>query len=117
MLVGGDNVGNGVELRQLLHVWIGVVQDAVVFARKQGNVDGDRIALVGFSLGSYVALSAAVTEEKLRVSAVVEFFGGLPRELHPKVGPMPPVLIVHGDKDSIMPINGAHDLPFTFNCN
>jgi carboxymethylenebutenolidase len=114
MLVGGNgNAARDEEIRQLFIQWMGTAADAVRHARKQPGVDGDRVALVGFSLGGYVAMSTAVAEPDLRLGAVVEFFGGLPRELHAKVGRMPPTLIFHGDKDMIVPVKEARDLELT----
>ena len=41
-----------------------------------------------------------------RVKAVVEFFGGLPEELQ-GVPRMPPVLILHGEDDRVVPVSEA----------
>jgi len=110
MLVGGTNAPRDDEIRQLFKQWMGTAVDAVQHARKQSNVDQERVALVGFSLGGYIAMSTAATEPNLGVSAVVEFFGGLPRELYAKLDKMPPVMIFHGDKDSVVPLKEATDL-------
>jgi dienelactone hydrolase len=113
MLVGGggnNNANRNAEVRSLFRHWMAAAGDAIKFARRQPNVDGERVGLVGFSLGAYVALSTTVDDPDLRVAAVVELFGGLPRELLPKVAKMPPVLIIHGERDSIVPVKEAYDL-------
>jgi carboxymethylenebutenolidase len=96
-------------IRALSDAWTEVVRDAVRFARAQPNVDGERVALVGFSLGGCLALSAAARRE-LKLAAVVEFFGTLPQELRPGLEKMPPTLIVHGDLDKVIPVDEAYAL-------
>jgi dienelactone hydrolase len=88
-------------------VWMGTIGDAITFATRHTSVDASRIALLGFSLGAYLALSVASLEP--RVKAVVEFFGGVPEELHGFTR-MPPVLILHGEQDRIVPVSEATQL-------
>jgi dienelactone hydrolase len=76
-------------INELSDAWTDVVRDAVKFARAQPNVDDERVVLVGFSLGGCLALTAAAGPE-LKLAAVVEFFGTLPRELRPGLQKMPP---------------------------
>ena len=63
---------------------------------------------MGFSLGSYLALSLAVHDR--RVAAVAEFFGGLPKELHGAADTLPPLLIIHGENDDVVPVSEAYAL-------
>ncbi len=88
-------------------VWMGTVGDAITFATRHALVDPGRIGLLGFSLGAYLALSVASLEP--RVKAVVEFFGGVPEELHGFTR-MPPILILHGEQDPVVPVSEAHGL-------
>ena len=74
--------------------WMKTVGDAITFATRHASVRADLIGLLGFSLGAYLALAVASVEP--RVKAVVEFFGGMPEELHGFTR-MPPVLILHGE--------------------
>jgi carboxymethylenebutenolidase len=83
---------------------MGTVGDAVNFATQHASVDANRIGLLGFSLGAYLALSVASVERRIR--AVVEFFGGVPEELHGFTR-MPPVLILHGEQDRVVPVSEA----------
>jgi dienelactone hydrolase len=85
------------------------VNDAVAYARTLPNVDKHRVGLAGFSLGGYLAVSAAA-DPKLQLSAVVELFGGLPEEFRPKVQTMPPTLILHGELDNIVSVKEAYAL-------
>ncbi len=79
--------------------------DGVSNARRQPNVDEDRVGLLGFSLGSYLSLSLAMCD--YRVLAIVENFGGLPDVLIPDVKTLPPTLILHGDADLVVPVAEA----------
>lgn len=88
-------------------LWMGTIGDGITFAAQHPSVDASRIALLGFSLGAYLALSVASLEP--RVKAVVEFFGGIPEELHGFVR-MPPVLILHGEQDRVVPVSEAIQL-------
>ena len=59
--------------------WMRTIGDAITFAAQNPAVDANRIGLLGFSLGAFLALAVASVDP--RVKAVVEFFGGLPEEL------------------------------------
>ncbi len=90
--------------RENFPVWMGTIGSAINFAVQHVSVDPSRIGLLGFSLGAYLALSVASVETRVR--AVIEFFGGIPEELHgfPR---MPPVLILHGEQDRVVPVSEA----------
>lgn len=89
-------------------VWMKTLWDAVSFVEKQGAVDAQRIALLGFSLGAYLSLANASIDG--RVKAVVEFFGGLPREMKLFMRRLCPTLILHGEADPTVPVSEAHNL-------
>lgn len=87
--------------------WMKTIGDAITFAAGNPSVDANRIGLLGFSLGGYLALSVASVDP--RVKAVVEFFGGMPAELQGFTR-MPPVLILHGEEDRMVPVTEATNL-------
>ncbi|HZQ71187.1 MAG TPA: dienelactone hydrolase family protein [Terriglobales bacterium] len=89
-------------------IWMKTLWDAVSYVEKQPQVDAGRIGLMGFSLGAYLSLSAASIDK--RVSAVVEFFGGLPKEMKLFMRRLCPVLILHGDADPTVPVEEAYHL-------
>ena len=64
--------------------------------------------LVGVSLGGYLALAVAGKEE--RAGAVVVICGGMPATLTGGFSRMPPVLILHGDDDRVVPPSEARSL-------
>lgn len=88
--------------------WMKTLWDAVSFVVRQPQVDPERIGLLGFSLGAYLALSAASIDS--RIQAVVEFFGGLPKEMKFFMRRLCPVLILHGSEDKTVPVAEAYHL-------
>jgi len=89
-------------------LWMKTLWDSVSFVARQPPVDPKRIGLLGFSLGAYLCLSNAAIDS--RVQAVVEFFGGLPKEMKLFMRRLCPVLILHGESDSTVPVEEAYHL-------
>jgi carboxymethylenebutenolidase len=89
-------------------VWMKTLWDSVTFVARQPQVNAARIGLLGFSLGAYLALSNAAIDS--RVQAVVEFFGGLPKEMKFFMRRLCPTLILHGDADPTVPVEEAYHL-------
>jgi dienelactone hydrolase len=88
--------------------WMKTLWDAVGFIAGQPQVDAERIGLLGFSLGAYLSVSAASIDP--RVKAVVEYFGGLPKEMKLFMRRLCPMLILHGDQDKTVPVEEAYHL-------
>jgi carboxymethylenebutenolidase len=88
--------------------WQEAVSDAVDTAAQMPSIDPTRIGLIGFSLGSFLALGAAGNGAPVR--CVIEYCGGLPENLHGQFETMPPVLILHGEADTTVPVTRAHEL-------
>jgi carboxymethylenebutenolidase len=89
-------------------IWMKTLWDAISFVEKQPAVDHERIGLLGFSLGAYLSLADASIDNRIR--AVVEFFGGLPREMKFFMRRLCPVLILHGEADTTIPVSEAYNL-------
>jgi carboxymethylenebutenolidase len=107
--LAGKPVEDG-DKRQILswfRQWQETIADAVAYARSRPNVRPDRVGLVGFSLGAFLSVTVAA-DEKNGISAVVDFFGGLPSGLEPRK--LPPALILHSDQDRIVPVESAYQL-------
>lgn len=88
--------------------WRETIGDAIGYIAEQPGVDAKRIGLIGFSLGAFLSLSLAVDDE--RIGAVVENFGGLPRFARERLQRMPPVLILHGERDKLVSVEEARKL-------
>jgi len=89
-------------------VWMKTLWDAVSFVAQQPQVDPARIGLLGFSLGAYLAVCGAAIDP--RVKAVVEFFGGFPKEMKLFMRRLCPMLILHGENDPVIPVSEAYHL-------
>jgi carboxymethylenebutenolidase len=89
-------------------VWVKTLWDAISHVERQPEVDAKRIGLLGFSLGAYLSLSDAAVDK--RIGAVVEFFGGLPKEMRLFMRRLCPTLILHGDADATVPVEEAYHL-------
>jgi carboxymethylenebutenolidase len=89
-------------------LWMKTLWDAISFVETQPQVDRERIALLGFSLGAYLSLANSAIDP--RVKAVVEFFGGMPKEMHLFMRRLCPVLILHGEADQTIPVEEAYQL-------
>jgi dienelactone hydrolase len=89
-------------------LWMKTLWDAISFVETQPQIDRERIALLGFSLGAYLSLANSAIDH--RVKAVVEFFGGMPKEMHLFMRRLCPVLILHGEADATIPVEEAYQL-------
>ncbi|MCA1686569.1 MAG: dienelactone hydrolase family protein [Planctomycetia bacterium] len=104
----GTRVADPPAMRAHFVAWMKVLADGISNASRQPNVEPGRVGLLGFSLGSYLSLSLSVYDP--RVTAVVEYFGGLPDVLAGDVRSLPPTLILHGDADLVVPVSQARAL-------
>jgi dienelactone hydrolase len=96
------------QIEESFPAWLRTAEDAVTYITQQPGVDRERIGLLGFSLGSYLALSLATQDR--RIAAVAELFGGLPTHFVKDVAQLPPVLILHGGSDTTVPVAEAYQL-------
>jgi len=93
------------EIQQHFTVWLDVLSDAVTWLGQQPGIDVERIGLLGVSLGAFLSLSLASVDA--RIAAVVDLFGGMPDFFAEKATRMPPVLIIHGESDELVPLSDA----------
>jgi len=84
--------------------WAETVRDAIAWASGQRGVDPERIGLFGISLGG--GLSVAAANRDRRVRSLVQCFGMMPPSLD-DAGGLPPTLILHGERDSVVPVSNA----------
>jgi dienelactone hydrolase len=86
-----------------------VIEAAVTYVEALPGIDPERIGVVGLSLGGFHALSLA--NRDYRIAAIVNIVGGLPELTRREgVGQMPPTLILHGDRDRVVPVRRAIEL-------
>lgn len=90
------------------HTWMQVLWDGVSYVHQRAEVDASKAAYFGFSLGAYLALASVAIDG--RITAVVECFGGLPKEMKFFMRRLCPVLILHGEADPVVPVQEAYHL-------
>ena len=88
--------------------WLETLRDAFSYVLAQPSVHPQRVGLLGFSLGGFLSLALATQEP--RIAAVAQLFGRLPEPFLPDAGKLPPVLILHGDRDTVVPVAEAEKL-------
>ena len=86
--------------------WANLTMDFVLGCRRQSATQG--VFLIGYSLGSSVALAAG--SQGAQVDAIADWYGSLPDEFFYQMKGMPPLLILHGERDSNIPIINAQQL-------
>jgi dienelactone hydrolase len=90
--------------------WQATVRNAVAYVDTLAAVSGRPIGLVGYSRGAFLAISVATSAPP--VKAVVDFYGGGSDEDPPeaRIPQFPPLLILHGEADDVVPVALAHRL-------
>lgn len=91
-----------------LHVWEDTVADALNFAAAHPRARQGSIGIFGYSLGAFLAVSAASSDK--RVDAVAELSGGIFKYLGGHLRRVPPTLILHGTADQRVNVRYAHEL-------
>jgi len=87
--------------------WAKRVSSAVtaVLARPESS---DRVGLLGFSLGGYVAASTAAQDD--RIAALAVLYGGMPDAMVADVKRLPPLIELHGEADRNDPLAKGQEL-------
>jgi dienelactone hydrolase len=85
--------------------WLEVLERTVDYASTMRKGDSRHIGIFGESLGGYLALSLAMKE--MRIKSLSEYGGGLRIMKGDDPNKLPPVLIQHGDADTIVPVEEA----------
>jgi len=80
--------------------WLQTVLDSIG-AIQEARRDSSPVGIYGYSLGGFLALLAA--SNNAEVAAVVEHAGGIWNGDVERIGKMPPVLMVHGERDARVP--------------
>jgi dienelactone hydrolase len=107
---GSAAIGSEDKLRKWPQ-WRATVRNAVAYLQASTSVSGGPVGLVGYSRGAFLAVSVASSEPA--IAAVVDFFGGGgggTESLKQEARHFPPLLILHGDADSIVPVSFAYQL-------
>jgi dienelactone hydrolase len=87
-------------MRKDFNQWVEAVRYTIAWIQKQPSSSGP-IGIYGYSLGGFIALEAA--SDNPQVGAVVDFAGGWVEGDMKPLGRMPPLLLVHGQRDHRVP--------------
>jgi dienelactone hydrolase len=87
-------------------VWAKVVDDLVAQCHRSSSAQ--KVFLIGYSLGASVALAAG--SQGVPVNAIAEWYGSLPDEFFYQMKGMPPLLILHGERDENIPLVNGQQL-------
>jgi len=87
--------------------WARLVDDLAndLLAESQSN---GRVGLIGFSNGAILASGASALDP--HITAAVIYYGGAPFPINDQVRRFPPLLILHGDADTIIPVDRGKEL-------
>ena len=89
--------------------WHESAVNTVTLAASLPSVDADHIGMAGLSMGGQIGLSTAARDP--RIKAVAEFFTAWPGSLPDEpIAKLPPVLLLNGTADPIIPFHLAMDL-------
>jgi phospholipase/carboxylesterase len=82
----------------------GVLEKCIERELERYQIPPERLALVGFSQGTMMALHVGLRRQRL--GAIVGFSGALPAagKLKDEAKSKPPILLVHGDQDEMIPV-------------
>jgi phospholipase/carboxylesterase len=74
------------------------------------GLPAERIALVGFSQGTMMALQVGL-RRRAALAGIVGFSGRLlrPEKLAAEIVTKPPVLLIHGDEDPVVPVSSLQE--------
>lgn len=89
--------------------WTREIASAMDTLANDPAIDRGRIAVIGFSLGAFLAVAAGASQGG-RLAAVVEYYGGMPVGYARLAANMPPTLIMHGADDRVVPVRYARML-------
>ena len=97
------------EIANAMPTCLDEIHSGIDALKQNSAVDSKRVALMGFSLGAILSLSYAATYPG-EIAAIVEYYGLFPKELVDRAATLPPVLILHGAADWVVPVSAARDL-------
>jgi carboxymethylenebutenolidase len=89
--------------------WQAMIRNAIMVLKNHHVSKDQPIGLIGYSMGAFLAVSVASSIPD--VKAVVDFFGGgRPETIENDVINFPPLLILHGEEDKMVPVSNAYTL-------
>lgn len=106
-MIASDAAGRQALFCERLGDWLCLIRDAVSLALARKDSSG-RVGILGFSQGGFLATAAA--NQDTRLGALVVFYGGIPSVLRNAITHLPPLLALHGDADTVVPVSEGQAL-------
>jgi len=101
-------MSHGVDVfEQRYAAWAKTVDELAEYLEKQKDSNG-RAGLIGFSNGGILATGASTLDPK--INAAVIYYGTDPWPLGVRAKRFPPLLVLHGDADQVIPVDAGKEL-------
>jgi carboxymethylenebutenolidase len=101
-----DRSESGTLFQRRFMDWVSTIHGVVDRLSNLPTTERRAIGILGFSQGAYLAVAVAGTNRN--VKALAEFYGGFPFSLESQITQLPATLIVHGESDTVIPVQEAH---------
>jgi carboxymethylenebutenolidase len=108
----GMSVGGADTFTSRYPAWAKLVNDLAEGMLKTPESNG-KVGLVGFSNGGILASGASTLNPK--INAAVIYYGTEPWPLRMEAKRFPPLLVLHGDADRVIPVEQGHQLALLAN--
>jgi|TARA_B110000211_G_scaffold72037_1_gene83535 phospholipase/carboxylesterase len=85
---------------------------------EKNNLTGDKVAIGGFSQGCMISLQTGI-KRKNKINSIVGYSGKIIDEIHLQnnINTHPEIILMHGDKDEIVPVSFLLEAKEFFNKN
>ena len=106
VIAGPNQTARSSLFQKRFMAWLATINDVVDQLSRLPITENESIGVLGFSQGGYLAVGVAGTNR--RIKALAEFYGGFPGPLEGQITQLPATLIVHGESDTVIPVQEAH---------
>ena len=85
---------------------------------EKNNLNGEQIAIGGFSQGCMISLQTGI-KRKNKINSIIGYSGKIIDPVHLKnnINSRPNIMLMHGDKDEIVPVSSLLEAKKFFNVN
>ena len=90
--------------------YVQTLRDAVAAMAGRSDADGDRLGLIGFSLGATTSMTYVASSPLRAVKVLADFFGFLTSDIRTGVSKFPPTIILHNKNDRIVAVQNSVEL-------
>jgi len=108
VIAGSNQAARSTLFQKRFMAWLETINDVVDGLSKLPVTENETMGVLGFSQGGYLAVGVAGTNR--RIKALAEFYGGFPGPLESQITQLPATLIVHGESDTVIPVQEAHTM-------